>query len=91
LTGKAITVYAQHEVIKDLVAARLAAQGQLLFGVSGTSIEGVETSKPRVRFMHEGEQHTLEADFIAGCDGFHGVSRPAIPESKRQDYQRIYP
>ncbi|MCP3656236.1 MULTISPECIES: 4-hydroxybenzoate 3-monooxygenase [Herbaspirillum] len=91
LTGKAITVYAQHEVIKDLVAARLAAQGQLLFGVSGTSIEGVETSKPRVRFMHEGEQHTLEADFIAGCDGFHGVSRPAIPESRRQDYQRIYP
>ncbi|AON56365.1 4-hydroxybenzoate 3-monooxygenase [Herbaspirillum seropedicae] len=91
LTGQAITVYAQHEVIKDLVAARLAAQGQLLFSVSGTSIEGVETDKPRVRFMHEGEQHTLEADFIAGCDGFHGVSRPAIPESKRQDYQRIYP
>ncbi|ADJ65454.1 MULTISPECIES: 4-hydroxybenzoate 3-monooxygenase [Herbaspirillum] len=91
LTGQAITVYAQHEVIKDLVAARLAAQGQLLFSVSGTSIEGVETDKPRVRFMHEGEQHTLEADFIAGCDGFHGVSRPAIPDSKRQDYQRIYP
>ncbi|MGO0790001.1 4-hydroxybenzoate 3-monooxygenase [Herbaspirillum seropedicae] len=91
LTGQAITVYAQHEVIKDLVAARLAAQGQLLFSVSGTSIEGVETDEPRVRFMHEGEQHTLEADFIAGCDGFHGVSRPAIPESKRQDYQRIYP
>ncbi|BEV17284.1 4-hydroxybenzoate 3-monooxygenase [Herbaspirillum sp. DW155] len=91
LTGQAITVYAQHEVIKDLVAARLAAQGQLLFGVSGTSIEGIETDKPRVRFMHEGEQHTLEADFIAGCDGFHGVSRPAIPESRRQDYQRIYP
>lgn len=64
LTGQAITVYAQHEVIKDLVAARLAAQGQLLFSVSGTSIEGVETDKPRVRFMHEGEQHTLEADFI---------------------------
>ncbi|ALU91080.1 4-hydroxybenzoate 3-monooxygenase [Herbaspirillum rubrisubalbicans M1] len=91
LTGQAITVYAQHEVIKDLVAARLAAQGQLLFGVSGTTIEGIETDKPRVRFMHEGEQHTLEADFIAGCDGFHGVSRPAIPESRRQDYQRIYP
>lgn len=91
LTGQAITVYAQHEVIKDLVAARLAAQGQLLFSVSSTSIEGVETDKPRVRFMHEGEQHTLEADFLAGCDGFHGVSRPAIPESKRQDYQRIYP
>lgn len=91
LTGQAITVYAQHEVIKDLVAARLAAQGQLLFGVSGTSIEGIETSKPCVRFMHAGEQHTLEADFVAGCDGFHGVSRPAIPEGKRQDYQRIYP
>ncbi|HZG21670.1 MAG TPA: 4-hydroxybenzoate 3-monooxygenase [Herbaspirillum sp.] len=91
LTGQAITVYAQHEVIKDLVAARLAAQGQLLFGVSSTTIEGIESDKPRVRFMHEGEQHTLEADFIAGCDGFHGVSRPAIPESRRQDYQRIYP
>jgi p-hydroxybenzoate 3-monooxygenase len=91
LTGQAITVYAQHEVIKDLVAARLAAQGQLLFEVSGTTIEGVDTDKPRVRFLHAGEQHTLEADFIAGCDGFHGVSRPAIPESKRQDYQRVYP
>lgn len=91
LTGQAITVYAQHEVIKDLVAARLAAGGQLLFGVSGTAIEGIETDKPRVRFLHDGEQHTLEADFIAGCDGFHGVSRPAIPESRRQDYQRVYP
>ncbi|WP_343583646.1 4-hydroxybenzoate 3-monooxygenase [Herbaspirillum sp.] len=91
LTGKAITVYAQHEVIKDLVAARLAAQGSILFGVSGVQPQGIDTENPLVSFMHAGEKHTLQADFVAGCDGFHGVSRPAVPESVRQDYQRIYP
>ncbi|MBO9536667.1 4-hydroxybenzoate 3-monooxygenase [Herbaspirillum sp.] len=91
LTGKAITVYAQHEVIKDLVAARLAAQGSILFGVSEVQPQGIDTENPSVSFMHAGEKRTLQADFVAGCDGFHGVSRPAVPESVRQDYQRIYP
>lgn len=91
LTGSAITVYAQHEVIKDLVAARLAAQGQLLFQVSEVAPEGIDTESPSVRYVHAGEHYHLQADFVIGCDGFHGVSRPLIPASVRQDYQRIYP
>ena len=92
LTGKAITVYAQHEVIKDLVAARLAAQGTLLFEVSGVALHGVETSRPSVTFSHNGEECSLEADFIIGCDGYHGVSRPAMPgQDLRKNFQRIYP
>lgn len=92
LTGKAITVYAQHEVIKDLVAARLAAQGTLLFEVSGVALHGVETSRPSVTFSHNGEECSLKADFIIGCDGYHGVSRPAMPgQDLRKNFQRIYP
>lgn len=91
LTGKAITVYPQHEVIKDLVAARVAAQGQLLFEVSEVTLHDLDTAAPSLRFMHAGEAKTIEADFVMGCDGFHGVSRPMIPDSVRQDYQRTYP
>jgi p-hydroxybenzoate 3-monooxygenase len=91
LTGSAITVYAQHEVIKDLVAARLAADGQIRFEVSDVAPRDVDTSRPQVDFVHAGQAHTLAADFVIGCDGFHGVSRPLIPESVRNDYQRIYP
>jgi p-hydroxybenzoate 3-monooxygenase len=91
LTGKAITVYAQHEVIKDLVAARMAAQGQLLFEVSEVSLHDIATTAPSVRFSHAGEVHTIAADFVVGADGYHGVSRPAMPAGERQDFQRIYP
>jgi p-hydroxybenzoate 3-monooxygenase len=91
LTGKAITVYPQHEVIKDLVAARIAAGGPLLFEVSAVSLHGIDTSTPSVRFTRAGEAQVIEADFVIGCDGFHGVSRPAMPASARQDYQRTYP
>lgn len=91
LTGKAITVYAQHEVIKDLVRARLAAGGQLIFGVSEVALSGIAGTRPSVRFTQAGEVQTIEADFVIGCDGFHGISRPAIPASERQDYQRTYP
>jgi p-hydroxybenzoate 3-monooxygenase len=91
LTGKAITVYAQHEVLKDLVAARVAADGKLFFNVSDTSIHGIETDTPSIRFMHEGEQHELHCDYVIGCDGFHGVSRAAIPAARRQDYERVFP
>jgi p-hydroxybenzoate 3-monooxygenase len=91
LTGKAITVYPQHEVIKDLVAARIAAEGQLLFEVSAVSLHDIDSAAPSVRFTHAGEQQAIAADFVIGCDGYHGVSRPTIPESRRQDYQRTYP
>lgn len=90
LTGKAITVYPQHEVIKDLVAARLAAQGQLLFEVGGVELHGVDTAAPSVGFVHRGEAARIEADFVIGCDGYHGVTRPAMPGAGRQDFRRDY-
>lgn len=91
LTGKAITVYAQHEVIKDLVAARIAADGQLLFEVSDVSLHDIASTTPSVRFTQDGAAQRIEADFVVGCDGFHGISRAAIPAGERQDYQRTYP
>ena len=91
LTGRAITVYAQHEVIKDLVAARLAAGGQILFGVKDAALYDLDSSSPKVRFHHEGKVKEIEADFVAGCDGFHGVSRPSIPSRHRHEFTRTYP
>jgi p-hydroxybenzoate 3-monooxygenase len=91
LTGKAITVYPQHEVIIDLVAARMEAGGALLFETSKVELSGIDGTRPSVTFEHDGQARRIEADFVIGADGFHGVSRPMIPESQRQDYQRIYP
>jgi p-hydroxybenzoate 3-monooxygenase len=91
LTGRAITVYAQHEVIKDLVAARLAAHGQLLFEVDEVGIHDVQTENPYLTFNHNDAPIRLNADFIIGADGFHGISRPQIPNNVREDFQRIYP
>jgi p-hydroxybenzoate 3-monooxygenase len=91
LTGKSITVYAQHEVIKDLVAARIAAQGALHFDVSEVSLHDIESSKPSIRYRHQGEARELHCDFVIGCDGSQGVSRNSIPEALRRDYQRVYP
>ena len=94
LTGHSITVYAQHEVIKDLVAARLAANGALKFNVSNVSLHDFQEGSdrnPRIKYQHQGRDEELECDFIIGCDGSQGVSRQSIPETVRQDYQRIYP
>jgi len=90
--GKAVTVYAQHEVLKDLIEARLAAGGQIRFEVDDVSVHDFTTSIPKIRFRNKGgEQEELWCDFIAGCDGFHGVCRPSIPEGALQVYERIYP
>jgi p-hydroxybenzoate 3-monooxygenase len=91
LTGRSITLYAQHEVIKDLVAARLAADGQIIFDVSDVALHQLDTDMPVLTYQHAGEPRRLKADFVIGCDGFHGVSRPAMPSTHRQDFQRIYP
>jgi p-hydroxybenzoate 3-monooxygenase len=88
--GKSITIYSQHEVVKDLVAARAAAGGQIIFEAGAVSVQDVE-SKPRIRYQHSGEFKELECDFIAGCDGFHGICRPSIPASKLQIHEREYP
>src|SRR4051794_35745488 len=77
--GRCITVYGQQEVVKDLIAARVAAGGPLLFEVADVAVDDTETSRPVVRFAHEGREVELRCDVIAGCDGFHGVCRDAIP------------
>ncbi len=91
--GKRIMVYAQHEVIKDLVAARLAAGAQIYFNVCDVSLHNIETSTPKISFRHEpeGELQEIDCDFIAGCDGFHGPSRQAIPANIRVEKQKVYP
>jgi p-hydroxybenzoate 3-monooxygenase len=91
LTGSAITVYGQQEVVKDLIGARTAAGLPLLFEVSDVRLEDVDTEKPRVRFVHEGAEQVLEADVVAGCDGFHGVSRHAVPAGVLTSFERVYP
>jgi p-hydroxybenzoate 3-monooxygenase len=92
LTGHSITVYAQHEVIKDLVAARVAADAALKFNVSDVTLHDFDTDgKPRIKYRHEDRDEELECDFIIGCDGSQGVARTSIPEALRQDYQRVYP
>src|SRR5207244_6504838 len=87
----AITVYAQHEVIKDLVAARLAAAGRIVFDVRDVSVHDLEATKPRIRYASADGSEELVCDFIAGCDGFHGICRPAIPQAARREFSRTYP
>jgi p-hydroxybenzoate 3-monooxygenase len=91
LTGKAMTIYGQQEVIKDLVAVRLAAELPLYFAVENVSLAALDTDTPQVSFTHEGVAQTLQCDFIAGCDGFHGVSRSSIPAGVLRIYERVYP
>ncbi|MBZ5697279.1 MAG: 4-hydroxybenzoate 3-monooxygenase [Acidobacteriia bacterium] len=89
--GKAITIYAQHEVVKDLVSARLAAGGRIVFEAGNVSVQGFGGSTPTIRFQSDGNHHELTCDFIAGCDGFHGVCRPSIPASALTAFDRTYP
>jgi p-hydroxybenzoate 3-monooxygenase len=89
--GRAITVYGQQEVVKDLIAARLDAGGELLFEVSDVALDGLEGEAPRVRFRHDGSEHELRCAVVAGCDGFHGVCREAIPAGTLSVYEREYP
>jgi p-hydroxybenzoate 3-monooxygenase len=89
--GRAITVYGQQEVVKDLIGARLAAGGQICFEADDVSVYDIDTARPRVRFRWDGAEHELECDVIAGCDGFHGVCRPSIPAAALRVYQKVYP
>jgi len=89
--GKRITVYPQHEVIKDLVAARLESGGEIVFGVSEVSLHDIDSDKPVIRYVKDGEREELHCDFIGGCDGFHGPSRQAIPAALRQEHSKVYP
>ncbi|MBS0511935.1 MAG: 4-hydroxybenzoate 3-monooxygenase [Proteobacteria bacterium] len=89
--GKSIMVYPQHEVIKDLVAAVLANGTTIEFGVSDVSLHDIESTRPSIRYAKGGEPHEIQCDFIAGCDGFHGPSRQAIPAAIRQEHLKVYP
>jgi p-hydroxybenzoate 3-monooxygenase len=92
LTGKAVMVYAQHEVITDLVAARLASGGDIRFDVSEVSLDDLDTTTPRLSYRgSDGERVQITADFIAGCDGTQGVSRPSMPAGLVKGYERLYP
>ncbi len=84
--GKHVTVYGQHEVVRDLIAARTAP---LVFEVSDTAVHDIDTGSPYVTYIKDGTAHRLDAEIIAGCDGFHGICRPALPNARFFD--RIYP
>jgi p-hydroxybenzoate 3-monooxygenase len=89
--GRSIVVYGQTEIVKDLIAARLASGAPLLFEAEDVSVHDLESARPQVRFRHEGRDEVLECDVIAGCDGFHGVCRASIPAAALRSYQREYP
>jgi p-hydroxybenzoate 3-monooxygenase len=89
--GKAVTVYGQHEVVKDLIAARLAYGGEIRFKAKDVSLRDLTTDRPMIRWTEDGVAQEMTCDLIAGCDGFHGVCRPSIPAGALTGYDRIYP
>jgi p-hydroxybenzoate 3-monooxygenase len=89
--GRAITVYGQHEIVKDLIAARLATGREICFEATDVTLEDVTLDRPRVRFRSGGSAREIECDVIAGCDGSHGVSRAAIPADAYRVFERAYP
>jgi p-hydroxybenzoate 3-monooxygenase len=91
LSGKQVMIYGQHEVVRDLIAARVAAQAALLFETSDVAIHDWESDAPRITFRHDGRDEVLRCDVIAGCDGFHGICRPALPAGFIREYDRVYP
>jgi p-hydroxybenzoate 3-monooxygenase len=89
--GQSVIVYGQHEVVKDLIAQRCKDGGRILFEAEQASVDGIDGDNPAIRFRSGGEDHEVRCDFIAGCDGFHGICRPAIPSGVLTSYERVYP
>lgn len=89
--GRAVTVYGQTEISRDMMDARLVHGGQTIFDAEDVSIHGIDTRKPSLRFRHNGESQELQCDFIAGCDGFHGVCRQSFPVGVSKNFERVYP
>jgi p-hydroxybenzoate 3-monooxygenase len=89
--GRAITIYGQQEVVKDLIAARLDRNEPLLFEAEAVGVSGLETERPSIRFRHGGSDGALACDVVAGCDGFHGICRESIPEGHLRVSERQYP
>ena len=91
LTGKPVMVYGQTEVTHDLYAARDAAGGVIIDEAEGVHPHGLDTEAPWVTYHKDGSEHRIDCDFVAGCDGFHGVSRTCIPDSVLQTFEKVYP
>lgn len=91
LTGKHVTVYGQQEVVKDLIARRLKDGGDVRFESGEVSLHGIASDRPLIRVEKEGVVDEVACDYIAGCDGFHGISRPSIPENVLTVYECSYP
>jgi p-hydroxybenzoate 3-monooxygenase len=89
--GRGITIYGQQEVVKDLIAARLEAEAPLYFEVDDVRPEAIDTNSPSLRYRHDGEEHELRCDVVAGCDGFHGVCRDAVPDGALSFREHVYP
>ena len=89
--GKVVTIYGQQEAVKDMIAIRLAAGLPLHFEVEDVAVHDIATTRPRITWTQDGVAQTLDCDVIAGCDGFHGICRPAIPAADLRIFDRIYP
>lgn len=89
--GKRVTVYGQQEVVKDLIGLKKAFDNQILFEAEDVAILDAESDSPSLSFTHQGEAKTLSCDFVAGCDGFHGVGRKSIPEQRLRLFEKVYP
>ena len=89
--GKSVTVYGQHEVVKDFIARRLEDGLPIFFEATAATVHNIVTDTPSIGFMHGDEKYELHCDYIAGCDGFHGICRPSIPASELTLYDRDYP
>ncbi len=91
LTGNTVMIYGQTEVTRDLYDAREAAGAKTIFEVENVVIEGADSDAPSVTYDRDGQSFRIDCDYVAGCDGFHGVSRKTIPENCRQEFEKIYP
>lgn len=91
LVGQSVMIYAQQEVVRDLVAARLGYDAPLTFEVGNVALDGLKSDHPSIKFSADGQDHTIDCDFVAGCDGFHGISRASIPQSDIKLFEREYP
>ena len=91
LIGRHVTVYGQTEVTRDLMAAREQSGATTIYDAEDVAISGFDTDHPVVTYRKDGQVHTVECDFVAGCDGFHGVCRASIPPDAMKTFERIYP
>jgi p-hydroxybenzoate 3-monooxygenase len=91
LTGSKMTIYGQTEVTRDLYQAREKTGGRVFHKVTDVTLAGIDTESPKIQFHHEGQAKTLNCDFVIGCDGYHGVSRAAIPSKVKREYQSSFP